>query len=247
MRGVKFRLWGQIAHFLQAPYSVYWATYPIPPRTVLQGIVGAVLGLDKDTPQVELASAQFSVSGGIAPIHRHGCNLRKNTVPSTRPFSVNSVLKHEHNTEEFNVHTTRVQQEWLYEPEFIIVAHLPDQYHEKFVHRLRNQEYHYTPCLGNAGMFAMFDLLEEGEITPLPEGDYAVQSVVRHTPTTRLAMTKHLAMQSIAMPWSVDTERVFTTCPDPYLVTRSGDPIPVHTTDALQFRGAGQIQTIMFL
>lgn len=245
MRGVKFRLWGEVAHFLQAPFSVYWATYPVPPRTVLQGIVGAILGMDKDTPQVELAGASFAVSGAIPNTHQHGSNLRKNPVPSlTRGFTVGGMMKHDGKTTNFTAQTTRIQQEWLYKPDYVIIAHLPDQYHDEFVRRLRDHEYYYTPCLGKAGMFAMLDLLEEGEITPLPEGNYAIQSVVRRTPSTQLALTENLAMQSVVMPWSVDEGRVFTACPDPYLVPYDGSPIPVHTTDAQQFGGD---HTIMFL
>lgn len=248
MRGVKFHLWGEVAHFLQASFSIYWATYPIPPRTVLMGLIGAILGLDKDTPQIELADAQFSVSGAIPTIHVHCANLRKNPIPSKRSIpSFQAAFKAEGETTRFTVHTTRVQQEWLYKPDYTIIACLPDKYHDEVVRRVRDNEYYYTPCLGKTGMFAMFDLIEEGEIEPLPEGDYSVHSVVRQTPSTKLQLTDYMAMRTLIMPWSVDTERVFTPCPDPYLIPYEGDPVPVHTADAQCFRGPTGDQAIMFL
>src|SRR5918995_594562 len=59
---VVFEYAGRFGHFLRAEASVSALSYPVPPRTVLLGVIGAVLGLEKDTPQVELAEALISVS-----------------------------------------------------------------------------------------------------------------------------------------------------------------------------------------
>ena len=245
MKGVKFKLWGQVAHFLQAAYSVYWATYPVPPRTVLQGIVGAILGMDKDTPQVALEDAHFAVSGAIPVIHHHTGNLRKNPVPSIKAkYSVAAMEKYRGRVgKHFKVQTTQIRQEWLFNPKFVVFAHLPEEYHDEFVRRLKNQEFVYSPYLGKTGMFACLEFLSEGEFEPLPEGQYEIETVVRNTRDTKLTLSSGMEIQSIVMPWAVDPERVFTTCPDPYLIQRDGKPIPVSTSDAYQFQG----QPLMFL
>lgn len=251
MKGVKFKLWGRVAHFLQAAYSVYWATYPVPPRTVLQGIVGAILGMDRDTPQIALEDARFAISGPVPRIHHHTANLRKNPVPVIKnKYGLAALVKHkDRKVENFQVKNTRIRQEWLYKPEFVVYAHLPDgvsnpeEYHDEFVRRLKAQEFAYTPYLGKAGMFANLEFLGEGVFEALPEGEHEIQTVVRKTPTTKLALSRGLALQSVVMPYAVDTERVFTPCPDPYLIQRDGNPIPVRTSDALKFDG----QALMFL
>ena len=52
-------------------------TYPVPPRTVLLGLVGAVLGLEKDTPQQLLADARLAVGGELPKRFWHKTNVRK--------------------------------------------------------------------------------------------------------------------------------------------------------------------------
>lgn len=245
MKGVKFLLWGKVAHFLQPAFSVYWATYPVPPRTALQGIVGAVLGMDRDTPQIELKDAQFSVSGPVPMTHIHSSNLRKNAVPSiSNSYNVDTLLKNVgEKVSAFQALTTQVNQEWLFEPKWTICAHLPDQYLEDFIRRLKDQEFYFTPYLGKSGMFAMMEFLAAGEFEALPDGEYDVHSVVRRTPATDLNLSVNMALMSMKMPWCVSPERVFRASPDPYLIQRDGHPIPVRTPDAYKFDN----QTIMFL
>ena len=48
MELINFRLSGRFAHFLRAEASASALSYPVPPRTVILGILGAVLGLSKD-------------------------------------------------------------------------------------------------------------------------------------------------------------------------------------------------------
>jgi len=244
MRCVKFLLTGRVGHFARAEYNAgFWDTYPIPPRTSLMGLVGAILGLDKDEPQVKLAGSLFAVSGPIPQIHYHMANMRKNRPPTIKSYTLASLEKHRDETKVFKVFNTRIRQAWLFEPKFVIYASLPGDFHDEFVTRIKTEQYRYAPVLGKSGMFAQLELLGEEDVQALPEGHHDVVTVVRRTPSTKLVLTEPTPLQELVMPWDVSPDRVFTFSPDPYLVQRDGDPIPVHTPDAHQFED----QSIMFL
>jgi len=72
-----FEYRGKFAHFLKAEANASAPSYPFPTRTVLLGLVGAVLGLTKDLPQIFLKNANFAVSGKAEATHWHTANLRK--------------------------------------------------------------------------------------------------------------------------------------------------------------------------
>src|ERR1700687_4904773 len=77
MNVVCFRYSGKVGHFLRAEANANGITYPVPPRTVLLGLIGAVLGLSKDEPQVKLVGAKLAVSGELPKRFWHKTNVRK--------------------------------------------------------------------------------------------------------------------------------------------------------------------------
>ena len=77
MKAIHFNLSGRFAHFLKAEAGVNALSYPIPTRTILLGMIGAVLGLEKDTPQVILEPAYFAIQGKMPQRHWHRAKLRK--------------------------------------------------------------------------------------------------------------------------------------------------------------------------
>src|SRR5437879_12366341 len=87
MRVVCFRCFGKYGHFLRAEANANGITYPFPPRTVLLGLVGAVLGLEKDEPQVRLAEAKIAVGGTPPQRFWHKTNVRKDP-PAPLPYVV---------------------------------------------------------------------------------------------------------------------------------------------------------------
>lgn len=89
---VVFEYAGRFGHFLRAEASVSALSYPVPPRPALLGMIGAVLGLEKDTPQVELKDALIAVSGPIPETHWHKVKLRKDP-PNALPRVVKKGAK----------------------------------------------------------------------------------------------------------------------------------------------------------
>jgi CRISPR-associated protein Cas5h len=234
MRVVRFRYRGKVGHFLRAEANVDGLTYPVPPPTVLLGLAGAVLGLGKDEPQEKLAGARFAVAAvGQLPLRFwHRTNVRKDP-PAALPFRVRArdtgptTPKPEKNM--------RFAQEWLWRPEYRVWAALPGPYHGEFTSRLVERRWHFTPCLGQAWMFADLDESEELDAEPLEAGVHRVATVAPHEAgevEMQEAFAAGLTLQSLRMAWAVTAGRAFSH--RAYWLEIGGRPFPFHTAKAFQ-------------
>lgn len=248
---VVFRCSGRFGHFLRAEASVSALSYPVPPRTALLGMIGAVLGLEKDTPQVELADALISVAGPIPRTHWHRVKLRKDP-PAPLPRRVKAgapgqkIPKPEQ--------ATLIKQEWLFNPSYTVSACLPDRYHGELVSRLREGHWHYSPCLGLSEMPARLEYVEEGTVSPLPSGsEVHCTSVARGGSATingrgtleASATNEPLAILPLRMPREVTADRIFTHAD--YMVERSGLPMPLRADDAYEISSDTGTRMVIFL
>jgi len=84
MKLISFQITGRYGHFLRAEGGASAPTYPVPPRTVILGVIGAVLGLKKDQPQILLEPAHIALSGRLPQMHWHKAKLRKDS-PAALP------------------------------------------------------------------------------------------------------------------------------------------------------------------
>lgn len=248
---VVFEYAGRFGHFLRAEASVSALSYPVPPRTALLGMIGAVLGLEKDTPQVELEDAWIAVSGPIPATHWHRVKLRKDP-PAALPRTVKRGAKGSSTDEK----ATLIKQEWLFEPRYTVTACLPEEHHAEFASRVRERRWHYSPCMGLSEMAARLELMDEGTAAPLPGGsEVSCASVARRDGATldgrRTLETSGngglLAILPQRMPREVTGDRVFTHAD--YLIERSGLPIPLRADNAYEIRtGDPQTtKTVIFL
>jgi CRISPR-associated protein Cas5h len=235
MRVVCFRYSGKYGHFLRAEANANGITYPFPPRTALLGLVGAVLGLEKDEPQVRLADAKLAV-GGVPPQRFwHKTNVRKDP-PAPLPFAVKARDKGT-SSEQRNF---RFPQEWLWRPDFRVWAALPGDDHAELADRLRERRWHFTPSLGLAFLFADLEFVAESDAEPLPDGMHTVVSLSPHRPEPT-PVEAGLGLVSLRMPATATADRMFTH--KGYWFEHKGRPFPVRAADAWRIRS----ETVMFL
>lgn len=226
---VIFTYAGRFGHFLRAEASASALSYPLPPRTVLLGVLGAVLGLEKDTPQLLLKDALIAVSGAQVSTHWHRAKFRKDP-PATLPLRIKVGAKGSDAPEK----ATLIKQEWLLKPSFKVTVSLSEPHHSRLVQRLKERAWYYSPSLGLSEMTATLDFVTEGEISPLgDEQTLSCHSVVTqaHAAVDGQALLEDkLELQVIRMPREVTSERVFSHTN--YLAERRGRPIPVRTARA---------------
>lgn len=228
MQVVCFRYCGKYGHFLRAEANANGITYPYPPRTVLLGLVGAILGLKKDEPQVRLAEAKMAVGGMPPQRFWHKTNVRKDP-PAPLPYTVKARDKGT-SSEQRNF---RFPQEWLWRPDYHVWAALPGDDHAEFVARLRERRWHYTPSLGLAFLFADLELMYEVDAEPMPDEVHAVSTLTPQMGSeldTAAAAAANLGLVALRMPATATADRVFTH--KAYWFEYQGRPFPVRTRDA---------------
>ena len=230
---VVFDYCGRFGHFLRAEASASALSYPVPPRTVLLGVIGAVLGLEKDTPQDLIGDARIAVSGKNPRTHWHRAKFRKDP-PTALPMRIKVRAKGSDKPER----ATLIKQEWLIKPHYRVTASLPEPFHEQLVERLKTRAWHYCPSLGLSEMIAELKFIAEGTAHPLEAQSVQCQSVVAQDNAEldgQQFVKNSLEIQIVRMPRAVTSERVFSHAN--YLVERRGRPIPVETSAAFRLSG----------
>lgn len=228
MKVVVFDYSARFGHFLRAEANRNALSYPVPPRTVLLGVLGAVLGLSKDEPQEVLAGAQVALSGPVPQQHWHKANLRKDP-PSQLP----PVIKAKDKGSSSAQRNTIIPQQWLWKPRYRVWASLPEKHHAEFASRLRERRWYFSPCMGLSEMMADLSNVREKEAESLPQGLHQVRSVLRYdagSVETSIACSDGLAIQTLRMPRTVTSDRIFSHAT--YLLEHDAKPIPFETAEA---------------
>ncbi len=243
---VAFKYHARFGHFLCAEASASGLSYPVPSRTALLGLVGAVLGLEKDSPQELLKGAEFAVHGVKPVTHWHTAKFRKDP-PDTLSWTVRRGAKGTSKNEK----ATLPSQEWLFNPSYVIISYLPDEYHSEFVRRLKTKEHFYTPCMGLSEMLAHLDFVDEGIAESTGE-DEIINSLtlVRADCATFdvskvISEGKRLDVHLISLPRDVTVDRGFTHAD--YIYETMGRPISVRTSHGWRVTIDGDIKEFMYL
>lgn len=230
MELLNFRLSGRFAHFLRAEASASALSYPVPPRTVILGILGAVLGLPKDKPQIDLEPANIALSGKLPKTHWHRVKLRKDP-PALLPRFIKKNQKIDRNTSPEKA--TLILQEWLYEPSYTAWVSIPEPHQTELKGRLIKRQWHFCPFLGLSEMMADIEYLGTSECMLLQKGTYDVQSVFQQRVVVlemEKIFDKELVIHSLQMPRTVTADRVFSH--SAYFIERDGKAVPAETDQA---------------
>lgn len=214
---VRFDVASDLAHF-RRPYAITTAlTFPIPPRTALCGLVGALLGLPKNDGLVYLDDTQ-AVFGFqlLAPLRTGHISLNlldtKNN-PSFRPKAQNP-------------HTI-MRYEIIREPRYRIWFS-----HQDLGPRLRDMlledNAHFTPSLGLAWMLCWFNnapaWVEAEQIGETEQGVPPVTLVRANDIKGDIAWDDQSIYQRIRMPAEMQPDRCVTRYQE-YILETTGQPV----------------------
>lgn len=238
---INFHLEGRFGHFLRADAGASAISYPVPPRTVILGILGAVLGLSKDQPQEVLEPMFVALACRIPVTYWHKAKLRKDP-PESLPNMVKRNQKQDKSTKPEKA--TLINQEWLFNPSYEIWTGLPEPYHDELEGRLKERRWHYQPSLGLSEMMADLKYIGSVKAGKLPSGIYPVETVIRQDCVQldiEKAYQEKLAINLLRMPRTVTPDRVFTHAG--YFLERDGRPVTVQTAGAY----LGGKRVLMFL
>ncbi len=234
MRLISFKLTGRYGHYLRAEGGVSATTYPAPPRTAILGMLGAVLGLEKDQAPRLLEPSHIALKGRLPQIHRHSAKFRQESIDR---LSIRIDRKQKGRKPASLELPKIISQEWLFKPEYKIWCSIPDPYHNELESRLKERRWFFQPCLGLSEMPADLDYLATEEALPLPEGRYSLDCVfLQENAALDIAriFEHELVVHSLRMPRTVTPDRIFSHAA--YYMERDSRPIPVRTDHAFQIR-----------
>lgn len=232
MEFISFQLKGRVGHFLRAEAGASALSYPFPPRTTIIGLIGAVLGLGKDEPQVKLEPACIAVSGKLPRTFWHRIKLRKED-PEYLSRMIRKTQKESETGKDYKA--TLILQEWLFEPAYTIWASLPEPYHGELAERLQHRRWHFQPSLGLSEMMADLVFSGKSEAVALLEAVHHVQTVFPKNCgqlDMETVFDKKLSVNAMRMPRTVTPDRVFTL--SDYYMERDARPVPIRTGQALR-------------
>lgn len=128
-----FRVWAPYAHF-RRPYTTRSpATFTVPPRPTILGMIGAVLGLGKDEYPSRLENVKIGV--------RMEGKLRK----------VRTTINFVDTKEDKMIQRTQMLHELISDPEYTIALFSEDEHIlEDMYSTIRERKPYYTPYLGTA-------------------------------------------------------------------------------------------------
>jgi CRISPR-associated protein Cas5h len=227
---VIFKYTGKYGHFLRAEANASAPSYPFPPRTALLGLLGAVMGFEKDTCQVKLEEANIAVSGRSALTHWHHANLRNDP-----PDTLSQKIKRNDKGTSKNQKNNRTIQEWLIRPAYTIYAQVPEPFHTELCRRIKNRNWYFSPCLGLSEMSADLTFVETLAVEPLPKGKYHVRTLTRRDQVSlniEELLEKNMAAKSIRMPRALTSDRQFFH--ETYLYPVGGNTLPIETEHAVK-------------
>ncbi|NWF97081.1 MAG: CRISPR-associated protein Cas5 [Candidatus Thorarchaeota archaeon] len=188
-------------------------TFPFPPRTAILGMVGAMLGLPRNSYWAQghpLRSATVAVEvtrpGMLAAYadrrDRPEGNPTGYLSDSTRPASVDT-------TGQFAA-TTAVSSSVLVNPAFRVYFSTPDERMRQALERaLRLRMYHYSPYFGHASMPAEVSLVGSFRCDKMESGEYEVRTVVPIQPEPRTQIVgDYVSIMGVPMSFHVEEVEV---------------------------------------
>lgn len=261
MQTLSFRYFGRVGHFMRAEMNASALSYPVPPRTALLGLLGAILGMHKDAVSTELADAAIGlrIRESMPVRHYHKANVRKRT-GIINPISIRlkpakSGTVWDETSDWGRGAASQVTQEWLLNPDFeVFVASSEGRnWFDDLVTRFQTDipACHFTPCLGTAWMIARLQTRHLAEAAPLPESEHEVETICRADEATPPSLKRLMdyryadgdspAVQEIRLPRDVTEDRIFSHAD--YLMEMNGRAVPLKTGNAWKFND----QVITFL
>lgn len=219
-----FDVWGDYAHFRRFYTTTSPLSFPIPPRTALCGLIGAIIGLEKeDNDYLNYFSTES------AHIALKLLNPIKKTVIAENLIDTKKARGPGMN---LITNRTQIRFEFLKNQKYRIYFSCRGNeniIYEKLKQNLIHHKTVYTPCLGLSENIANFKFIGEFEINILPcKDDYiSIDTVLPLLKTSKkegIMFESEGEYFSIRMPIELNTERVVTKYED-IIFDRNGRPI----------------------
>jgi len=201
-RILAFDIWGEYAHFRKYYTTTSPLTFSIPPRTVVSGIIGGILGFKKDEYLNHFSKEQAYIGIRILkPIKK--VRIAENLI-NTKDNHFVPLKRGKHNPR------TQIRFEFLKDVKYRIYFYHKDiGLMERLKSLLEGHQSVYTPCLGLSEHIANFEFIGEVEATKLESGKIDIASIIPEAQLENIEFEEGEYF-SETIPLEMDPERIVT-------------------------------------
>ncbi|MHA1222749.1 MAG: type I-B CRISPR-associated protein Cas5b [Candidatus Heimdallarchaeaceae archaeon] len=185
METLVFDIKGEFAHFRAYDTTRENMTYPFPPRTAILGLIGGMLGFERNKYWVNSSLKDSSVALQIlSPIWRSSIkiNYLHTKYPIILPSSIKILMAKDPfavTNKESRGFNAPVNLNVLRSVAYRIFFHSHDESLMDELHmRLKTRRYCYPPYLGHANMLAEINFIDKIPVKPMEKGEYEVRSLI---------------------------------------------------------------------
>jgi len=246
-----FDVWGDYAHFRRFYTTTSPLSFPIPPRTALCGLIGAIIGLEKEGNDYLKYFPTESAHIALKIL-----NPIKKTVIAENLINTKNARGPGMNLINQKGGRTQIRFEFLKDQKYRIYFYYTDEeenLYQKLKYNLTNHKTKYTPCLGLSENIANFKFVGEFEIKNLSSSDVyiPISTVIplqKISPDNGISFEREGEYFSIRMPIELNTERVVTKYGD-IIFDRNGRPIKAKLIEPINIikYADGRSENIVFI
>lgn len=201
-------------------------SYPVPPFTVVRGMLAAVLGLDREKAPEKMAPARLAVRMlNTLRFTDIGVNYIKTTSPS--------------HFARFRDHKpTRVEH--VVRPCYRLYIHHPDaSLHAALKEMLIHHRTHYTLSFGNSESLADFSWLEEAAVEAVDSGEVEVMGLLPCDQVSKIRFENRQCL-TVTLPVTMTNQREVTSYRE-YIFDRTAAPLFGDVTDYVRLTNGDQL------
>lgn len=225
-----FDVWGDYAHFRRFYTTTSPLTFTVPPRTALCGLIGAIIGLEKENNEYLRNFVTDKACIGLkllSPVKK--VVIAENLI-NTKDNYFTLIRKIRHQPR------TQINFEFLKDPRYrVYFYHTDKEIHQQLKENLEAHKSVYTPCLGLSENIANFAFVGEFEVKANSSIDEYVQ-IDSVLPSEKIVGEKGINFNlegeffSMKVPIELNLERVVTKYSDLFF-EKNGKRIEVKLTE----------------
>ncbi|GAB3780173.1 hypothetical protein GCM10028818_31850 [Spirosoma horti] len=244
-RLIVFELSGEYGHFRKFNTTTSPLTYPIPTRTALTGVLGAVLGVERETAPGRFTDNALPVQELFGA---DACQLAVQLLAPVKKVNIGFNLLDTGNSfyEIRKSGRTQIEFELLKNPAFRVFVRLKDEVlFDRLADRLITRSHYFTPYLGLSQFTANLQDVHvtRGSVCTATAGYVPIQSAVNlslltTTPPIEFDQTTHYYVET--MPIELSRDRVVKRYGE-VLVNADGGSVMVQANEWFETPDFGNI------
>jgi CRISPR-associated protein Cas5h len=198
-RVIVLDVWGDYAHFRKIYTTSSPLTYSFPPRTALSGLIGAIVGLDKEDYFRHFLRKDAKIGCKILePIKK--VRIGENLINTKSAIQMHLIKNR-----------NQIRVELVKDPRYrIYFTHTDEDLYNNLKSLLANHQSVYTPCLGLSQLICNFCFVGEFGLKSPGEGIQTIDSVVPGRCLIRTEFENKKEYFSETLPNEMNESRVVT-------------------------------------